>query len=319
MNTLHRTDSGSFIAALGTRDLSALRQIPKSDLHIHSIFGPRLETIEQWLGVTFPRPPEQMSSLDEMVHYAHSVLYPHLMSRQGFEFTARSAIQDALDDGVRILEMSLDMRFIAMYEKGEDGFLSFVSGLMAEYRYRIDFRPEIGISRDRSAEDQAVLAGVCIDGKVFRSIDLYGNETAQPPELYCDLYRYARTRGLKLKVHAGEFAGPDAISNTLDVLEPDELQHGVMAARSLPLMTRLRRDGIRLHVCPSSNVRLGVVRNLSEHPIRTLFDHGVRVTINSDDPAIFGQSVSQEFLSLCASRLFTAEELDAIRLEGLEG
>gem|GEM_PF-2138942 len=141
MNTLHRTDSGSFIAALGTRDLSALRQIPKSDLHIHSILGPRLETIEQWLGVTFPRPPEQMSSLDEMVHYAHSVLYPHLMSRQGFEFTARSAIQDALDDGVRILEMSLDMRFIAMYEKGEDGFLSFVSGLMAEYRDRIDFRP----------------------------------------------------------------------------------------------------------------------------------------------------------------------------------
>lgn len=258
-----------------------------------------------------------MSSLDEMVQYAHSVLYPHLMTQRGFEFTSRAAIQDAVADGVSILEMSLDMRFIAMYETGANGFLSFVSGLVAEYRDRIDFRPEIGISRDRSAVDQAMLAGMCMDANVFRSIDLYGNETAQPPELYRDLYRYARTRGLKLKVHAGEFAGPDAISNTLDVLEPDELQHGVMAARSLPLMTRLRRDGIRLHVCPSSNVRLGVVRNMTDHPIRTLFDHGVRVTINSDDPIIFGQSVSQEYLNLFVAGVLTAEELDAIRLEGL--
>lgn len=310
-------DSSDFIASLQAGDLHGIRLVPKSDLHIHSILGTRLETIESWLGVTFTRPPAQMSTLDEMVTYAHQVLYPRLMTREGFEFTARSAIQEALSDGVSKFEMSIDMRFIALYDDGRDGFLSFVSGLVEANRHQIEFRPEIGISRDRSPEDQITLAGMCIESGVFRSIDIYGNETTQPPELYRDLYRYARLRGLKLKAHAGEFTGPDVITRTLDVLEPDEIQHGVAAAASMPLMDRLRRQGIRLNICPTSNVRLGAVRDLAHHPIRTLFDHGIRVSINTDDPTIFGSSVSQEYLLLSTSGLMTAEELDTVRLEGL--
>jgi len=79
----------------------------------------------------------------------------------------------------------------------------------------------------------------------------------------------------------------------------------------------LKRDRIRLNVCPSSNVALGIVSDIKLHPIRTLVDHGVRVTINSDDPTIFGQSVSQEYLLLHKSGLLSAEELDAVRVEGL--
>jgi adenosine deaminase len=162
-----------------------------------------------------------------------------------------------------------------------------------------------------------ILASSCIRSGLFRSIDLYGNETAQPPASFRESYVEARKHGLKLKAHAGEFAGPDLISETLDVLELDEIQHGVAAAWSLPLMNRLHRDRIRLNICPSSNVALGVAKDLAHHPIRTLVDHGIPVTLNTDDLTVFGQSVSQEYLSLFRSGIMTAAELDAIRLEGL--
>jgi len=317
MNNPQDTNSLKFLAALEAGDLTGLKSVPKSDLHIHSILGTRIERIESWLGTPLPRPPSKMSSLDDMIKYSHGELYPHIMTRAGFEFTAESAVQEAVEDGVARLEMSLDVRFVSLYESGPDGFLSLVSHLVEQYIDRIDFRPEIGMSKDRSADDQARLARICIHSGVFRSIDLYGNETAHPPDPYRLLYADARKQGLKLKAHVGEFAGPELISETLDLLQLDEIQHGIAAATSRPLMARLKRDRIRLNICPSSNVALGVVSDIAHHPIRSLVDHGVRVTINTDDPTIFGQSVSQEYLLLHKSGLLSAEELNSIRVEGL--
>jgi adenosine deaminase len=252
-----------------------------------------------------------------MIKYAHEILYPHTNTLSGFQFTAHSAIQDAIADGVTILEMSLDVRFISLFEIGLDSFFSFVADLVKRHKEHIDFRPEIGMSKDRPFFDQIGLASSCIESGIFRSIDLYGNETAQPPDDYKEIYAKAKKHALKLKAHAGEFAGPEYISRTLDVLQVDEVQHGVTAASSKSLMDRLRRDDVRLNICPSSNVALGIVSDIAHHPIRTLVDNGVRVTINTDDLMIFGQSVSQEYLALYQSGLLTADELDAIRREGL--
>lgn len=317
MKTAQKTDSVKFLSALRNGDLAGLKLVPKSDLHIHSILGTHIERIESWIGASLPRPPAQMSSLDEMINYAHGELYPHIMTRAGFEFTAESAVQEAIEDGVARLEMSLDVRFVSLYESVPDGFLSFVAHLVEQYRDRIDFRPEIGMSKDRSAENQIRIATPCIRSRLFHSIDLYGNETAQPPDPFRVLYEDAKKHGLKLKAHVGEFAGPELISETLDLLQLDEIQHGIAAAASKPLMSRLKRDHIRLNVCPSSNVALGVVSDIAHHPIRVLVDHGVRVTINSDDPTIFGQSVSEEYLLLHKSGLLSADELNSIRVEGL--
>ena len=252
MKSLQATDSRTFLVALEAGDLPGLQSVPKSDLHIHSILGARIERIESWIGTSLPRPPSKMYSLDDMINYSHGVLYPHIMTRTGFEFTAESAVQEAIEDGVVRLEMSLDVRFVSLYESVHDGFLSFVARLVEQYRDRIDFRPEIGMSKDRSADDQARLAAICIRSGLFRSIDLYGNETAQPPESYRQLYADARKHGLKLKAHVGEFAGPELIAETLDLLQLDEIQHGIAAATSNPLMARLKRDRIRLTSAPAA-------------------------------------------------------------------
>jgi adenosine deaminase len=95
------------------------------------------------------------------------------------------------------------------------------------------------------------------------------------------------------------------------------VQHGIAAADSPQVMAELARLGVRLNICPTSNLKLGRVASLRDHPIRRLYDSGVRVSVNTDDPLVFGCSLSGEFLALFQAGLFTAAELDEIRLGAL--
>ena len=100
-------------------------------------------------------------------------------------------------------------------------------------------------------------------------------------------------------------------------LELDEVQLGIAAAGSSAVMRMLADNHIRLNVCPTSNVMLGRVDRLETHPIRKLYDAGVKVTVNTDDVLVFGKGVSEEFLGLHQAKVFNADELDAIRRVGL--
>lgn len=304
----------TFAEALKVGSLTLLRRFPKADLHSHSLLGARFHHIERWLGMALPKPPQRMRSFGEMRAYLHTALYPHIRNREGFEATARLAVEDSIEDGVVLMEMSFDVDLMACYGSGADEFLDFASGLVHQYEHRIALRPEIGISKNRSPETQIPLALECLDSGLFGSIDLYGNEDARPPESYRSLYRRARRRGLKLKAHVGEFGDSQLMERTMRVLELDEVQHGVAAAGSESTMRLLRQRGIRLNVCPSSNVALSVTEDLAHHPLRQLLDHGIRVSINSDDLAIFDHSPSEEYLALFKSGTFSAEELDHVRM-----
>jgi adenosine deaminase len=303
--------------ALAGESLDRLRAVPKTDFHNHSVFGTRFDRIQEWVGRPLRRPPSRMHSIEEMQVYSRECLRQHVLSRRGIEFTADSAIRDAIQDGVKVLEMSLDAGCLTMYTEGPDGFFLFVSDLIAKYKDQLDFRPEIGVAKDQDPKSYIPLATQCIRSGVFRSIDLYGPERAQHPAVYEKLYSSARKKGLKLKAHVGEFGDAKLVSDTLDILQLDEIQHGISAASSVKLMRRLRRENVRLNVCPTSNVVLGRVKDLSQHPIRKLFDNGVRVSINSDDIAIFDQSVSDEFMNLYKSGTLSAPELESIRRESL--
>lgn len=152
---------------------------------------------------------------------------------------------------------------------------------------------------------------------VFRSVDMYAYEDGCDADDVRWIYEKARAHGLKLKAHVGEFGGADEVKRTVEVLNLDEVQHGIAAAESTAVMNWLADQRIRLNVCPTSNVMLGAVADLESHPIRALYDHGVDVTINTDDLMIFGQSVSDEYLNLYRAGVFTPEELEEIRLRSL--
>ncbi len=115
----------------------------------------------------------------------------------------------------------------------------------------------------------------------------------------------------------GEWGTADDVYKAVELLELDEVQHGIAAADDPTVMRFLADNDIRLNICPTSNLMLGRIESIAKHPIRKLFDAGVTVTVNTDDVLFFGNGVSEEFLALYRAGLFTADELDQIRLNGL--
>jgi len=221
-----------FAEALRNGDRRRLATFPKADRHCHSIFGASLQSIGLRAGRKLRPPPSRMADLDAMLTYAHSELYAYIRDRSGIEFTAERTIEEAIQDGVTILEMSIDADFVQFYESGTRGFVDFVNGLQDKYGHAIDFRPEIGVSKNRDPSTQIRLAMGCIESGIFRSVDLYGKEHAQQPETYRGLFRNARRQGLKLKAHVGEFGDAFLVERTFRVLDLDEIQHGVAVAPS---------------------------------------------------------------------------------------
>lgn len=122
-----------------------------------------------------------------------------------------------------------------------------------------------------------------------------GYEPDFPPEPYAEVFAAARAMGLRLMAHAGEVVGPASIWGAVDALKCERIGHGIQSISDPELLVHLRNKGVTLDVCPSSNVRTGAVASLEEHPLRSLFEAGVSLTINSDDPTFFHTTITDEY------------------------
>lgn len=309
-----------FVDALSAGDAAALKKSAKVDLHRHAYFGTLPESLEGRLKGPLKRAPAKMQGLEGMHRYAAEALDPHLRNREDIEFVAGSAVRDAIRDGVVVLEMSFDIRSAACYTDGLAGTERFLRALAARYRPQIDLRWELGIPRQIASNPELMSrASRAIELGLFQSIDLYDHQEACQPQAVQPLYAKAGAAGMKRKAHVGEFGDAAEIRRTVELLALDEVQHGIGAAESVEVMRWLAQNRIRLNICPTSNVMLDAVPDLASHPIRLLYDNGVPVTINTDDPMIFGQGVSDEYRNLYRAGLFSAGELDDIRQASLRG
>ena len=308
----------TFQNALQSGDIKAVRTFAKTDLHNHAICGMRRSYIEKWKGCSIPGPAEKMSTLNEMTQYVRNTIIPHIASPEGIEFAFESAIKSAIDDGITILEMSFETLVISLYPESPEGIINLLKKLRDRFKTKIDFRPELGISRDHEYSEIEDIIYKCIESGVFSSIDLFGNETVKPPEIYQNIYKTAKKAGIKLKAHVGEFGTAESIRHTVEVLNLDEIQHGIAAANSQEIMHFLADNHIPLNICPTSNVMLSRVQKINVHPARKLFDNGIKITINTDDLAVFNQSVSDEYFNLFNAGVFSADELETIRKESLQ-
>ena len=115
-------------------------------------------------------------------------------------------------------------------------------------------------------------------------ITLGGSEHQFPPAQFEQVYRTARDRGLRLSVHAGEALGPQSVWDALRILGAERIGHGIRSIEDPELVAHLAERRIPLEVCPTSNVRTGVCRNYSDHPLPSLHHAGVPLSLNTDDP-----------------------------------
>jgi aminodeoxyfutalosine deaminase len=121
-----------------------------------------------------------------------------------------------------------------------------------------------------------------------------GDEVKGPPEMFGAVFARASKHGLHLTAHAGESAGPESIWGALN-LRAERIGHGLTAGKDQELMEVLARRQVPIEICVTSNLRTGVCADLAEHPVRRYFDEGLMLTINSDDPAMFGSSLVEEY------------------------
>jgi len=142
-----------------------------------------------------------------------------------------------------------------------------------------------------------------------------GDEARGPAEWFGGIFDYARGHGLRLTAHAGESAGPESVWQALEI-GAERIGHGIRAIEDPVLVRHLADHGIPLEISISSNVRTGVVPDLAAHPVRKLYDAGVPITLNTDDPGIFQTSLCAEYAIAARHFGFGESQLREIAANG---
>lgn len=313
------TESERFVAALERNDLDAIRALPKGDLHNHSWLGGRRSYIEARTGLKLSPPPQRLDGLSDLGGYTIGVLLAALKALPDGRVRAlEAAFAQAAQDGVSVLAMSFGaLMRDAVFGGSVQYAVATLKELHGAFAPQVELRPVLGLNTGCDVEDLIRLLEDHAQSGFYRAIDLYGRECECAVHGLVRVCRRARDYGLRVVAHVGEFGDADSVMQAVVELELDEVQHGIGAAQSPQVMRFLADHDIRLNVCPTSNVRMGRVESYAAHPIRTLYDHGVRVTVGTDDVAVFDQGVSQEFLNLYRTGEWQAKELDAIRRNSL--
>ncbi|MEG0044405.1 MAG: adenosine deaminase [Comamonas sp.] len=244
-----------------------------------------------------------------------------LLHEQDFYDMARAYLNRAVADNVVHTEIFFDPQ--THTERGV-AMETIINGL---YRACRDAQIEQGISatlilsflRHLSEESalQTLEAALPLRDR-FIGVGLDSSELGNPPEKFERVFARCKELGLRLVAHAGEEGPPAYIWGALDVLRVERIDHGVQSEKDEQLMARLAKEQIPLTVCPLSNLKLCVVKDLADHNLPRLLQAGLKVMINSDDPAYFGGYVNENYTQLFASTGMGADEAYQLARNSLE-
>ena len=307
-----------------------IREMPKVELHVHlegSIRPATLLTLAQRNGVVLPA--QDVDGLREFYRFTD---FDHFIQ---VYYTISGCLQTVDDFSLIAYEFGADMArqntryaevtFTPNTSVGHTGlpFDEILAGLnegrqRARADFGVEFRWVLDIVRDNpdSRFQVAEWAINAMDRGVV-GFGLGGTETGNPPEWFVDAYAMARQAGLHSVPHAGEVAGPESVWVALRGLKAERIGHGVRSIEDPALVDCLRERQIPLEVCPTSNLCLGIYPSYEAHPVRELWDEGLYITVNSDDPPMFNTDLVGEYEALAEHLGFTAEELEVLSLNAL--
>ncbi len=150
------------------------------------------------------------------------------------------------------------------------------------------------------------------------AVGLDSSESGNPPSKFASVFARARREGFLTVAHAGEEGPPEYVRQALDLLKVSRIDHGVRSDQDPELLERLVRESVPLTVCPLSNVMLRVFDRLEEHNLKRLLDLGLRVTVNSDDPAYFGGYIEENYLAVHRALGLSREDITQLARNSIE-
>ncbi|MFN4065095.1 adenosine deaminase [Azoarcus communis] len=309
---------------------SYIRALPKAELHLHiegSLEPEMMFALAQRNGVTLPwdsveatRAAYAFSDLQSFLdlYYAGAAALIH---ERDFHELAMAYFARAHADGVVHAELFFDPQ--THTERGI-AFETVLDGLEracqeAQTRYGISSRLILCFLRHLSEDEGfATLEQALPHLGRIHGVGLDSSEKGHPPSKFTRLFARCRDLGLHVVAHAGEEGPPAYIVEALDLLQVERIDHGVRAAEDPALMARLAREQVPLTVCPLSNIKLCVFDRLEQHNLRQLLEAGLKVTINSDDPAYFGGYVGQNYLETAIALGLNRAQLKQLARNSLE-
>jgi aminodeoxyfutalosine deaminase len=190
--------------------------------------------------------------------------------------------------------------------------------IRAERDFQVSWQWVFDIVRDHPETQQDILEIVKQTGKEgVVALGLTGHEVVEPAKIFESTFLEAKRCNIKRTIHAGELNGPSSIWDALRLLHANRIGHGVRAIQDPALMDYLVKEQIPLELCPTSNIRLGIFPDFAHHPLRALWDAGVCITVNDDDPALFNTDMTQEYQVLVDHFGFDTDMLEKISLNAI--
>ena len=242
-----------FESALATGDLNAIRRCPKSDLHNHAVLGGDRAFLLQRTGGDIAPLDHKLHSMDEMHAWVGANIGPWLKGGKGRLLAYEAALVQARNDGVTRLEFGDDVWAIAQGNVTAAELTRSLEHLCSVVAPQIEWIPQVAMSRHCPVDALARWLAPFLELGTYRTLDLAGDELAQPIESFRRLYRMAKDEGLRLKAHVGEWGSADDVWRAVEELELDEVQHGIAAASSPAVMRMLADRRVRTSVRPRTS------------------------------------------------------------------
>ena len=305
--------------------MSPLEKIPKAELHRHLELCLRPDTIWE-LAPRFGIPLKSQREfqdrfmilepmkdlgtvLNKFLDTQKLLATPQILERITFE-----ACEDAYrNDGIRILELRYAPTFVQLGHEMSFGQIheAIVRGVeRAEASYPIAVGLVCIIQRILPAADGERVTDFAIANKdTFVGLDLADNEEGFDSKPFASFFRRAEKAGLGITVHSGEAPHPKSpswVMDAVEVLGAKRIGHGVQIVNDPAVMEKVRARGVVLELCPTSNMLTNAVPDLKQHPLKKLFDFGIKTTINTDDPGIFNTNLNREY-RICREMLGMTE------------
>lgn len=304
--------------------------LPKVELHLHiegSLEPEQMFALAQRNGIAIPfnsveevRKAYDFSNLQDFLNIYYQGMNV-LQTEQDFYDLTWAYLKKVVSQHVRHVEIFFDPQ--GHTERG----IAFETVLDGIYRALEDGEKKLGITsalimcflRHLSEESAFATLEQALEhrDRIF-GVGLDSSEVGHPPSKFARVFEAARNAGFMVVAHAGEEGPPQYVWEALDMLQVDRIDHGNRSLEDEALVARLVKDKMPLTVCPLSNLKLCVVKNLQQHPLRKMLSLGLKATLNSDDPAYFGGYMNENFKAVTHALGLSRDELLTICRNSIE-